>query len=74
MFFYLFIDQEKKKEADEPEVHSSADENKTLSLARHGSQNSINSLSNPPPVGVDKPEQFMSLKHRKELLEEGIKM
>ncbi|XP_050735041.1 brefeldin A-inhibited guanine nucleotide-exchange protein 1-like isoform X2 [Eriocheir sinensis] len=68
------LNQEKKKEADEPEVHSSADENKTLSLARHGSQNSINSLSNPPPVGVDKPEQFMSLKHRKELLEEGIKI
>lgn len=66
----LFIDQEKKKEADEPE----ADDKTTTSLARHGSQNSINSLTNPPPVGVDQPEQFMSLKHRKELLEEGIKM
>lgn len=68
------LDQEKKKDTEEPEVNSSADESKTSSLARHGSQNSINSLSNPAPVGVDKPEQFMSRKLKKELLEEGIKM
>ncbi|MPC12608.1 Brefeldin A-inhibited guanine nucleotide-exchange protein 1 [Portunus trituberculatus] len=64
-------DQEKKKDVDEPETNSTVDRS---SLARHGSQNSINSTSTLAPIGVDKPEQFQSLKHRKELLEEGIKM
>ncbi|KAG0723310.1 Brefeldin A-inhibited guanine nucleotide-exchange protein 1 [Chionoecetes opilio] len=66
------LNQEKKKDADEPEVNSSTEENRS-SLARHGSQNSINSMSTPASIG-DKPERFQSLKHRKELLEEGIKI
>ena len=67
----MMLDQEKKKDVDEPETNSTVDRS---SLARHGSQNSINSTSTLAPIGVDKPEQFQSLKHRKELLEEGIKM
>lgn len=65
------LNQEKKKDVDEPETNSTVERS---SLARHGSQNSINSTSTLAPIGVDKPEQFQSLKHRKELLEEGIKM
>ncbi|KAK8729377.1 hypothetical protein OTU49_008796 [Cherax quadricarinatus] len=73
------LSQEKKKESDETEVTQSLEENR-ISLARHGSHNSISSLQSSSTttttstVGVDNPEQFQSLKHKKEIWEQGIEM
>ncbi|XP_042880494.1 brefeldin A-inhibited guanine nucleotide-exchange protein 1-like isoform X2 [Penaeus japonicus] len=72
------LSQEKKKD-DELEVNHSSEGNRTP-LARHGSHNSINSLQSSSTntttstVGVDNPEQCQSLKHQKEIWEQGIDM
>ncbi|XP_069166610.1 brefeldin A-inhibited guanine nucleotide-exchange protein 1 isoform X3 [Procambarus clarkii] len=73
------LSQEKKESTDESEVSQSLEDNRT-SLARHGSHNSISSIQSSSTntasstVGVDNPEQFQCLKHKKEIWEQGIQM
>ncbi|XP_068200225.1 brefeldin A-inhibited guanine nucleotide-exchange protein 1-like isoform X2 [Palaemon carinicauda] len=70
---------EKKKETDDIEVNSTSEGSRTP-LARHGSHNSINSLQSSSTnttsstLGIDNPEQFQTLKHQKEIWEQGIEM
>ncbi|KAK7060645.1 Brefeldin A-inhibited guanine nucleotide-exchange protein 1 [Halocaridina rubra] len=73
------LSQEKKKDTDDVEVNTASEGSRTP-LARHGSHNSINSLQSSSTtttgstVGVDNPEQFQTLKHQKEIWEQGIEM
>ena len=79
--FYI-SGQEKKKDVDD--VENNKEGNRTP-LTRHGSFNSLassttqsSSVTNPNgaviTVGSDNPEQFQSLKHQKDIWEQGIEM
>ena len=82
--FCIFFEsgQEKKKDTDETDLSNNrlSSEGSRTPLVRHGSHNSLNSLQSSSTatsvstVGVDNPEQFQSLKHQKEIWEQGIEM
>lgn len=71
-----FKGQEKKKEADENELNARPGEGVRSPLTRCGSHNSLNSMqsSSNSTLGHDNPEQFQSLKHQKDIWEQGIEM